>query len=414
MDIAFDPVRCAELHNQLLAKAIAHIPGAAEEVVRGDVITRLLDVAPEWADMDAPDEVPIYRFLSLLDSYRPLEVRLTPEFWQPVPAYFWNDLYQDLDSRDLILLYPDNTNTPIMDGGLFLNLDTNLVHWGRVNVHPLPPDESWVPLELALTKALDMWECGKFHCGPSPFSSEDTLSTRPWTERDLEDAVSAWDELLTAIRDRLPLPPDAPRPPIQDPLPSSLVEQFDLSPFAKAFLTTAKRPSFAYVAPGHLTTFTRQSFADLYAAETPDAPRRAQNANAAAADEYASLVLPATLAAVPEGAADPSFDKDHGHAKFTINRRAGLYTDPTMGLRDADSAWLLTAEGSAHPVRFVGQRPWGAPRGVRFAEMFSVWADWVRDGVWEVSIEGVATTHAWFTDPATAELRELQWTETCR
>ncbi|KAL2754186.1 hypothetical protein ACRALDRAFT_2028657 [Sodiomyces alcalophilus JCM 7366] len=413
MDTAFDPVRCAELHNQLLAKAISHIPGITAAEVRRDVIARLLDVAPEWADMDAPDEVPIYRFLSLLDSYRPLEVPLTPEFRQPMPSYFWNDLYRDMDTRDLILLYPDNTDSPVMDGGLYLNLDTNLVHWGRVNIGPLPPDDAWVPLELALTKALDMWDSGKFHWGPSPFNSEDTLSTRPWAERDLDEAVVAWEDLLAAIQDRLPLPPDAPKPPFQDPLPSSLIDQFDLSPFAKAFLTTATRPSFSYVAPG-LTTFTPQSFTDLYAAEPPDAPRRAQNANAVTADEYASLILPATLAAVPESPADPSFDEAHGYAKFTIARRAGLYTDPTTALRDADSAWLLTAEGSVNPVRFTGHRPWGAPRGVRFAEMFSVWAAMVRNGAWEVSIEGVATSHAWFTDPATAELRKLLWTESCR
>lgn len=414
MDTALDPVRCAELHNQLLAKAIAHTPGAADEVVRGDVITRLLEVAPEWADMDDPDEVPIYRFLSLLDSYRPLDVRLTPEFWQPVPAYFWNEGYGDVDSRDIILLYPDNTDFPVMDGGLYLNLDTNLVHWGRLNLgQPLPPDDAWVPLELALTKALNMWECGKFHWGPSPFNSDDAVSTRPWTGRDLDEAIAAWEDLLHAIQDRLPLPPDAPKPPFQEPLPSNLVDQFDLSPFAKAFLSTAKRPSFSYVAPG-ITTFTPQSFTNLYATEPDNAPRRAQNANAVVADEYASLILPATLAAVPETPADPSFDQPYGRAKFTVARRAGLYTDPTTALRDADTAWLLTAEGSTNAIRFAGHRPWGAPRGVRFAEMFSLWAALVRDGTWGVSVEGVAVAHSWFTDPAIAEFCELLWTEDCR
>ncbi|GKT93654.1 hypothetical protein Ct61P_11504 [Colletotrichum tofieldiae] len=414
MNVAFDPVRCAELHNQLLANAIAHVPGAADHVVR-DAIPRVLDVAPEWANTDAIDEVPIYQFLSLLDSYRPLEFPLTPEFWQPRPAFFWNELYQDFEDRDLILLYPDNTDSPIMDGGLYFNLDTNLVHWGRINLHPLPPDDAWVPLELALRKALDMWECGKFHWDPSSFTNVDALSIRSWAVRDLEAAVASWNDLLVAIQDRLPLPAGDERPPFHEPLPSDLVEQYasTLSPFAVAFLTAAKRPSFTNVAPG-LTVFTPESFTALYAAEPAESPRRTQNAKASP-DEYASLILPATLAAISEDPdLEPSFDEDYGYGKFTVSRRAGLYTDPTTGLRNADGALLITAEGAAHPVRFEGQRPWGAPRVVRFAEMFALWATLVRDGVWDISIEGVATSHAWFTDGATLEHRQLLWTEDCR
>lgn len=161
MDVSFDPVRCAEFHNQLLTKAISRIPDAAKEVKR-DVLTRWRELPPEKRPFDIPEEEPLYTFLSLIDSYKSNDLPLTAEFCQPDPWWF-DDNFQELDDRRIILLYGDETNTPKMDGGLYFNLDTNLVYWTRLRgCGGFPPDEEWVPLELALRKALDMWKCGKF------------------------------------------------------------------------------------------------------------------------------------------------------------------------------------------------------------------------------------------------------------
>lgn len=432
MDVEFNPERCAELHNKLLAKTYESVPDAAQHFERNmiarvraeipNAVPWLLEVADEYAETFAPEDLPFYRFFSKINTYSPPgrylgDVPLSGEFRQPDPKWFYHSLLEDHDDeRDIILLYADNVLLEAMDGGLFLDLDTWMVTWKRLDyAFGLPTDlEAWVPLELALRKGLEMWDRDKYYWDGDPANSNSRPLLRSWATRDLNEAVQTWDTLLEAIHSRLP---EKTSPAYHDPLPSDLVDEFQISPFAKAFLKAAKRPSFTYVAPG-LTTFTNEAFASLMRSETPDAPRRHHISKAnLEPDAWPSLVIPATPNTGPvpkDPPGDRGFDKSWGYARWVIARSAGVYTG--LSHEDGDTTLMVTVEGGAHeqPVRFAHQRPWGHFRTLTFAEMFDLWTHYVTAGLWEIGVDGVLTPHSWFTDPGTEDDRRVYWSEDCR
>ncbi|KAJ4328573.1 hypothetical protein N0V84_000932 [Fusarium piperis] len=412
MDTPFDPIRCAELHNRLLAKAITIMPGAFQEAKR-DVLTRWLALPPEKRRIDISENKPLYTFLSLIKSYLPDELPLTAEYCQPEPWWFDNNL-QELDDRRIILLYADGTDAPKMDAGLYFNLDTNLVHWTRLRGCGLfPPDEDWVPLELALQKALEMWYCDKFTWGGKTgwYRSGEAASYASWAAPDVVLALDCWDFLLESIRSRLP--EGAPRLPPLKPLPWDFLDQFQVSSFAKMFLSGAKRPSFKHVAPG-ITTFTPETFAAIYGAK-PSTSRCLQTEQKGGF-ETISLILPSTAGPIVKSEDEYLFDGEDylPLADTKLYEHPGLYTTFVQPTSDGDATDLVTAQGAMNPVRYHGFRPWGPGGNVRLVVMLRLWITHVVNGTWEVGPEGISTPISWFTDVDTTQGRRLLWTEDCR
>ncbi|KAI8680707.1 hypothetical protein NCS56_00476600 [Fusarium sp. Ph1] len=361
------------------------------------------DLPPEKRPFDIPEEEPLYTFLSLIDSYKPNDLPLTAEFCQPDPRWF-DDNFQELDDRRIILLYGDETNTPKMDGGLYINLDTDLVYWTRLRgCGGFPPDEQWAPLELALGKSLDMWELGKFTWG-------DAVSYVSWTLKDLTSALRHWESLLEAIQSRLP--ECTPRSPLLEPLPVDLVNKFQLSSFAKAFLCAAKRPSFKHVAPG-ITVFTPETFAAIYGAESSTSRRLQFEQDGGF--EMISLILPSTAGPIVKSEDQHLFDgEDHlPLADAALYERPGLYTAFVQPTSDGDGTDLVTAQGAMNPIQYDGRRPWGPGGNIRLEVMIDLWIGQVVHGTWEVGPEGISTPDSWFTDAETIEGRRLLWTEDC-
>ncbi|KAF4461932.1 hypothetical protein FALBO_11268 [Fusarium albosuccineum] len=286
MDAPFDPVRCAELHNQLLAKATSRVSDSAEHTQR-DVLTRWHQLNPETRPTNITENGSLCRFLSLIDSYKPNDIPLTAEFTQPEPWWFDNGLH-DTDDRNIILLYGDETQTPTMDGGLYFDLDIDLVHWGRLRGGRLPPDE------------------------------------QPWTPEDLTGTLRHWDRLIEAIQSRLPLSGQVPETHLLEPLSTDVVRRFTISSFAKSFLCAAKRPSFKHIAPG-ITTFTPESFSTIYGAESPRS-RRSSTGQGEGSDVI-SLILPSATGPIVKGEGQYLFDgEDHLHlADASLYEHAGLY-----------------------------------------------------------------------------------------
>ncbi|KAK2758674.1 hypothetical protein FQN54_003364 [Arachnomyces sp. PD_36] len=448
MDDSFDPVACANLHNELLRRATQHIPNASDHF-RRDLIQRTLQAIPEWTEIPDLENSPIYHYLSLLDCYQPenlgpFSVPLTPEFHQPAPDSFRHPYLENIDEGSdvawTILLYPDNTCEPEMDSGLFFNLLTGTASFTSIEAVTSPQFKDavprhWVPLQVVLRKALDMWDCGKFYQGPSWKNPDDeeALSIKPWIPSDVDDAISAWEDLIQAIRDRL-FPPRGTDQDFTwlDPLPEHIFHhEYNVSPFAKYFLLRARRPSsFTNVAPG-LTFFNEDSFRQTYEQEGIDSPRRWWNReNSDLPEKYPSLILHASPSSSTQGIPNPclenpNFDKPWGHGKFTVSRRPGLYTDPIYADHHADSVRLIAKSGATdHVVGFPSlgsdsaswspqslSRPWGTDRGPRLCEVLGRFAELVRDGTWDVSRdEGVTTPASWFTDRGTRGNRVLEWT----
>lgn len=423
-DGTFDPERCAALHNKILQRAIAaqgtYDPGNCN--MRRDLITRMREQIPadaSWVldtDRDMSDDddgtteasTPleqhqIYRFFSQLDSFDPDSLPLTAEFRQPDPLSM---SLGDMEDREIILLYPDNLSDAFMDAGLYVELNSFYATTWRLDVSKLPPSDSatWIPLEVILTKMLEMWDLDKLQWD----ANKSTVGFMPWVGRDLEDALRAWDNLLAVIVERMP-GSSRPASPSEPMLAADLVKCYEVSPFSRAFLSRAPRPGFQFVAPG-LTTFTPDTFTALMDLEDDTSPRRRFNAEAPeGSDIFSSLLLPSASSTVPTMPEDPIFDRDWGVGKFTIGRRPGLYTDPLQGDQFADGTLLITDRGVANPWSFENRRPWGVARAVRLAEMLEAWADCVRNGAWDVSEEGVATPNGWFTARETKEERTLSW-----
>lgn len=415
-NIAFDAVYCAELHNQLLARAI-HVSnplGPAPKVKR-DFIPRLQKVAPHWPNhVEIEPDSLIYQFLSMIDSYQHMNQTfpLTPEMLQPDPTLFDSVLHTLHDDRNIILLYPQNRFSEPEDGGLYFDLDTNLVCWGHMQIQGLQSEGFWVPLEVALKESWYMWERGKYYWDSALADTPAfALSCRGWVTKDVDEAIANWEHLLNAIHKRLPeqqsQEEDGSQSWLLDPLSMGSLEHFRISSFAKVFLSRAKRPLFTYVAPG-ITTFSEDTFAHLYHSEDSEAWRCI---NPEAGEEYSSLLLPATSGKVPDDVTqtNPAFDKNWGSSKKTVSRNAGLYIDMNTNGLDSDCIWLLTADGVDDAVQYVGQRPWGPPRGIKLAELFLVWKDLIEQEVWRVGADGVITPHDWFTDVETEDFRRLLW-----
>lgn len=391
IDPSFSPERCADLHNQLLRRAIENNPNV---VVERTLVQRFLDVAPEFSSIPNLEALPLHRFFSLLDTTPLPRGRigvLTPEMYQPDPMAFWSEAFGDESS--IILLYGQNNANSPMDGGIFLDLRTCKAVW-HWSPGPFPPADRWVSLETALQVQLDKWESGKFYWN----STQAAVAISRWTQKDLADALSAWDDLLSAIESALGRAGQAAPPRRSDPLDSERMLEFHVGKFAREFLSRAPRPEFKYIAPG-VTTFSPDLLEQIYSSENPESFRRTFDLGTPEEEEWASLLFPAT-STVPEDVPRnsdldiKSFDEDWGYGKFTVSRQAGLYIDADSV--DSDVVRLITSSGLPTACQFDGRCPWGPSRSPRLSEVLRQWASFVSKGIWTVDTDGVATDHDWF------------------
>lgn len=355
------------------------------------MVNRFLEAAPEFANVNGLEDLPIYRFLSSIETtLSPRGQRpgvLTPQMLQPDPLDFWSPTFAVHERPEIILLYGQNNGEPA-DGGLFLNLQSCQVvwHWAP---GPFPADEHWIALESSLQQSLDKWNSGKYFWD----ASQGSVGVRPWTDNDLSDALFSWDRLLSSIEQRLPQPVHRREPLQLDPQTRTA---FRISAFAAEFLSRAPRPGFTFVAPG-ITAFSGGSLTELYASEGQQATRRSHPTGA---DDWASLVLPATRPVAEKQ--HPDFDRPWGFGKFTLNRHAGLYIVAEASF--ADAVRLITPSGLADAGDFRGRCPWGEMRPPRLAEILAHWASLVESGSWTVSEDGVSDAGDWFDQYVAAKL----------
>ncbi|KAH8892534.1 hypothetical protein GQ53DRAFT_746065 [Thozetella sp. PMI_491] len=415
----FSPERCAELHNQLMRKALGN---ATNQATERNLLARFLESAPIFAQNKNLYKLPLHRFLSLLEttaipdgaSLAPLSP-LTPEMYQPDPESFWSETFHHVPGfPGFILLYTQNNADSPMDGGLFLDLETYRAVWHESDWE-FPPAERWVSLESVLQRSLEKWNRGIYFWD----SESQSISMARWAQSDLSEALSAWDVLLSTIEGRLYS--EGSKPARLEPLDNASMEGYRINDFSRAFLSRAARPRFARVAPG-ITTFSPESLAEIYGSEPADSYRRTSFdipgiPSSEEEQEWASLILPGTKKIRLDGpekgipAQDEAsyFDKPWGFGKFTLNRWAGLYSEP--GGMPADTVRLVTPDGHTTLCDFEGQSPWARSRSPRLAEVLLHWASFVEDGTWLVGPQGVEPASAgWFdSHPAVAA---MSWSQT--
>ncbi|KAI1210206.1 uncharacterized protein F4807DRAFT_460039 [Annulohypoxylon truncatum] len=392
--LTFSPERCADLHNQLLAKATEH---SLNIQIEQNLAPRFLDIAPEFAEVPSLDDMPLYRFLSLLHTTPPavngVVDLLTPFVYQPDPRTFWTDRVGH--EPYFILLYGQNNGGSPVDGGIYLDIQSYKAVWHSGNSPRFPPPDQWLPLEVILQKSLDAWATGKFYWDVQ----EAAIKVRSWTDHDVEQSVAAFHRLVSSIELRMPFKGDEAHSHRRlEPLDAQTLAPFKMSAFATKFLTTANRPDFPFVAPG-IRVFTPHLLDEIYGAEASESTRRTHWLGDE--EDWPTLILPG-IDSVPDDVGQStnhdinSFDQSWGFGKFTVNRRSGLYIMPDIG--NSDLVRLVAGSGLCSACEFQSPCRWGPPREPRLAEVFDHWTALVENGTWSVDANGVSTDHAWFTE----------------
>ncbi|KAL8688562.1 MAG: hypothetical protein Q9218_005560 [Villophora microphyllina] len=361
---------CADLHNALIQR----ISGITSGHQR-DLVTILQTQHPEiYAEVQGTELV---TFLSLIDNPTPGPVNPTPL-------------------------------TPFCEenGGVIYDLATDLATWAFFP--PWPAPEDWVPLEYILTQWLDCWERGQF------FRDQGTAGVvrlRGWVERDVEEAVEAWDALIHAIVTRLPQPTrdnvdhEEPTEEPYDPiLPPSQPEDANFHPFATAFLSRAPLPPkrIKYIAPGSTTFWTPGTFHSLVVSEPLDSRRRQYLSRRRFEQEEIPVpIFPAIrysaerqgeAVRVPPNPAPPAeaFDQEWGFGKSTFDRLARVYLNPQEEVGSGDTVVVLEGSGRDEWGEVEGRCPWGpSVKGTRLAQMLGMWREYIESGAWGIGNEGV-------------------------
>jgi hypothetical protein len=152
------------------------------------------------------------------------------------------------------------------------------------------------------------------------------------------ESVENWHILINEIKSRLPRGNNSDH---QPPLDMSHLNRYKISDFATRFLSRAQIPAFKYAAP-NTTCLTPEQFASIYGSE-PSNSRRLEWITLRKPSHCSTLLLPSQP--VVESC-DPSFEKDWGFEKFTVQRYGGIYVVVVMKMTMPMKLYSLTASSA--------------------------------------------------------------------
>ncbi|KAI8932365.1 hypothetical protein NX059_010555 [Plenodomus lindquistii] len=388
----FDPNECASLHNQLVQLVTQANPS----------IQPLQDVLSAHA-ADARLSPAMLTFLANISSWRAQEdsTAILPFCQPPNPQSFYHyrswpqfSAYGDA----IILLYPDISLSLENEGGLFFDQEREVACWIDPGLG-FPPEDSWMPLVEILSRWVMMWDVGKIRI-------DGGVCMREWGEWDLEQAVLAWEGLVTAIEERMPVLPER-RSETAMMVEMAVAHQWCEHAFQREFLTRARAPRYPglNVAPG-VKTWSTLTFEAIHANEAADSERRLAIGNKPEDDAQRQSYRDRGLAPVllfPSDAriarpASRRFDDFWGRGSVLLERRAGLYLYPEEDWGDA----VLFVDGKGRDTLFTyhsGWCPWMRARPLAtLREVLTFWKFLVLDGVWEVDADGVVGGDGYFSN----------------
>jgi hypothetical protein len=276
--MGFDVDRCIELHNRIVAHARSHLPNHQPKIQRSWFTAHSLDPSSPGLGFETDDERfefelddELTAFLSAIDivvpeehqhlAFNPLLVGIPPPS-RLIPDMWLGTLEEHEDNY--ILLYMGTGYDP---GGLVYSYSTQQVCY-LDTPYLEPSDRYWDDLQNVLEFYWNCVESGKFVIDVEcpGFGERDNLTTQgwrieEWTGLELEGALEAWHSLVDTITKRLPGIEGT-----EDDgesqqngkeeeadtclIPSEILEQYPaIPPFARAFLSRAKKPIFTSIAP---------------------------------------------------------------------------------------------------------------------------------------------------------------------
>ncbi|KAK4175929.1 hypothetical protein QBC36DRAFT_353534 [Triangularia setosa] len=358
---------------------------------------------------------PFHILLSQLQTNSPYQWNpppppLSPVFAQPdpdlfIPAEGYSSLFEiyfeeAMEERRCLGIW---VVIPPHDEGVVLDVDTLKAVW-HYGLDRLPeyPCESWVLLQVVLEKELAKWERGEYYFNEERMS----VQRRGWTQLGLEETIAVWEGLLRAIESG-----GARKEKWDEPLSfgEDDIQRYEISLFAKGFLSRAKRPRFNFIGSG-ITVFLPESWAEVYGAEGETSKRRKTSHWGEEEPGWPTLVFP-SVDELPTTSDDPKVPEylKRPHAdSMMVDRRTRVYILP----------WDLDYHGGARlyggsnqvideAMIFDQACPWGPGRTPRLVEILRHWNALVESGPWRANSDGVAEDLMWFID--NKENAKLTW-----
>lgn len=388
-----------------------------------------------------------------------LDSAMLPPGSRPEPLFFLadhicnpNELFanatadlQDMPDDSLVNLY-DHGQGGEFGGGLFYLQGS---HRAAVFMHmdshdyAFPIDEHpelWHPLETVLSNWIELIFLGKVVAehpdAPRRFDAErfGPWDWRPYGDAQVDKCVAAWDRLCEAIEARVSTADNTGNTNNDDndnststtssaPLvpPAALDAASVPDPgFARAFLTSARRPCFSRIAPGLVLPPTDtaafaalQPFTDLPRSSAhaippvclfPAAPEERERhlveltrtTNPFFVEDFCSEIPMRVGAGVYSEAVERSDFDDHSEEGFRLLLPFRFRDDGQgAGARRSDGSPVGSEPGNDAGDLFQhGYKPFGGDshRPQRLERLFDCWRGLVDDGVWAVGMDGVQGT----------------------
>ncbi|PTB72909.1 hypothetical protein M440DRAFT_1384314 [Trichoderma longibrachiatum ATCC 18648] len=271
----------------------------------------------------------------------------------------------------------------------------------------------WLPLELILDAFLDMMDQGKALAVDSSYNGEQER-IEPWimpsyTERDLEEALKAFDRLTQAIEARMPESSCTETHHLGNILKSST-----LSPdsFAGRFLAQAREFRFRYIAPG-LRIARQQPFSSVNIEEGKMRPILLFESSQAAhqdtrrtpwGEEVVMSPFPRPFQAITGYPAGVYLAETDPHGTHPFEDGCVLILPYAIG----ENGWARTSDGALFGENTHARGPVAEPalsstelyqqgfnhfirtHHVQLKHVLERWAEMVEGGKWAVDGEGVA------------------------
>jgi hypothetical protein len=259
----FDVQKCIELHNSIVSHACTNLPPERQPILQRNWFeAHSLDASSPDLELDDSLEA----FLSGIDIVIPKEnqyLSFTPFLIGIAsPGEMQPDGWENMEEyEDFVLLYRGPGYDP---GGLVYSQATQQVCFILDPIDD-PRECMWGDLHDVLELYLHLIDSEKFFVDAKDPAWDPGLDTQywkfaEWTDEEMTLSLNAWASLVDAITTRLPgkrgdaddQPQAKKQKVVEDDvlIPIEALKRYPaIPPFARAFLSRAKKPSFTSIAP---------------------------------------------------------------------------------------------------------------------------------------------------------------------